>query len=102
MWGPGAIVLATQGHWGKGIALTAWGILVVGLTDNIIRPRIVSGRARISTVAVLLGALGGISAFGLIGTFLGPVLIAFVVELLNFVPEYVERELARAESLPDA
>jgi predicted PurR-regulated permease PerM len=90
VWGPGAIVLATHARWGAAIALAAWGILVVGLVDNIIRPKIVAGRGRTSTVAVLLGALGGISAFGLIGTFLGPVLIAFAVELLNFVPEYAE------------
>ena len=51
------------------------------------RPWIVSGRAQIATLPVLLGLMGGIGAFGLIGMFLGPVIVALALALLRFAQE---------------
>jgi predicted PurR-regulated permease PerM len=83
VWGPAAITLAFQHRWGAAIFVVAWGIFVVGVADNIVRPWFVSGRAQVPTLAVLLGVLGGISAFGFVGTFLGPVILSVALALLQ-------------------
>ncbi len=87
VWGPGAIVLWAQGHWGRAIFLAVWGAALVGSADNLLRPLFISGRAQISTLPVFLGVVGGLGAFGLIGIFLGPVLIALALALASFAEE---------------
>jgi predicted PurR-regulated permease PerM len=84
VWVPGAIALGAQGRWGWAIALALWGLLVVGTVDNVLRPALISGRARISTLPVFFGVLGGIAAFGVVGMFLGPIVIALALALLAY------------------
>ena len=87
VWIPAAIALAAQGRWGATIFMLLWGALLVGLVDNIVRPMLVAGRAPVSTLTVFIGVLGGISAFGAIGLFLGPVVLALIIALLQFAIE---------------
>jgi predicted PurR-regulated permease PerM len=91
VWLPGAIALAFQHHWVAAVFLAAWGLFVVGIADNVVRPLFVSGRAEVPTLAVLLGVLGGISAFGFVGTFLGPVILSVVLALLRLAAEAGDR-----------
>jgi predicted PurR-regulated permease PerM len=44
VWVPAAIFLAATGYWGKAAILTAWGALVIGSIDNILRPKLVGGK----------------------------------------------------------
>ncbi len=90
VWGPAAIWLFIDGRWGYGIFMVAWGLLLTGL-DNIVRPMLISGRARISTLAVFIGVLGGIPAFGSIGVIAGPVLLSLALALLEFAEESRQR-----------
>ena len=60
---------------------------MVTSADNFILPRLIAGRAQISTLPVLLGLIGGVSAFGPSGMVLGPVVIALVLALLRFAEE---------------
>jgi predicted PurR-regulated permease PerM len=87
IWVPAATVLAIQGRWGAATFMTAWGIVVVSGSDNVVRPLFISGRAQISTLPVFLGLAGGIGAFGPIGLVLGPVIVALVLALLRFAEE---------------
>jgi len=87
VWIPAALLLVAQGRWGWAVFLVLWGALVVGTADNVLRPLLISGRAKISTLPVFLGVLGGLAAFGMIGMFLGPVLIALALELMRFAEE---------------
>jgi predicted PurR-regulated permease PerM len=82
---PAAIVLAVQGRWGAAIFMAIWGVAVVGLADNFLRPMFISGRAEIATLPIFIGVLGGLTAFGPIGLFLGPLVIALALALLRFV-----------------
>jgi predicted PurR-regulated permease PerM len=86
VWGPAAIWLFVSGRWGYGIFMLAWGILLSGL-DNVLRPMLISGRARISALAVFIGVLGGISAFGSIGIIAGPVVLSLALALIEFAEE---------------
>jgi predicted PurR-regulated permease PerM len=86
VWGPAAIWLFIDGRWGFGIFMLAWGFLSAGL-DNILRPMLISGRASISALAVFIGVLGGIPAFGAIGIIAGPVVLSLVLALIEFAEE---------------
>jgi predicted PurR-regulated permease PerM len=86
VWGPAVIWLFIAGRWGFGIFMLAWGLLISGL-DNVLRPMLISGRARISALAVFIGVLGGISAFGAIGLIAGPVVLSLALALVEFAEE---------------
>jgi predicted PurR-regulated permease PerM len=87
VWVPAAMVLVAHGRVGAAIFLAFWGLVVVSLVDNIVRPLVVSGRAEISTLPVLLGLMGGLATFGAIGIILGPVVVALVLALFRFAEE---------------
>jgi predicted PurR-regulated permease PerM len=84
IWLPGAGWLFFSGHWGYGIFMLIWGVVLSGM-DNVLKPLLISGRASISTLAVFLGVLGGISAFGPIGVVAGPVILSLALALLEFI-----------------
>jgi len=84
VWIPAALVLAAQGRWGATIFMLIWGGLLVSLVDNVVRPMLVSGRAAVGTLTVFIGVLGGVAAFGAIGLFLGPVVLALIIALIRF------------------
>jgi predicted PurR-regulated permease PerM len=86
VWGPAAIWLFIDGRWGFGIFMLGWGLLSAGL-DNVLRPMLISGRARISALAVFIGVLGGIPAFGSIGIIAGPVVLSLALALIEFAEE---------------
>jgi predicted PurR-regulated permease PerM len=86
VWIPAAIWLFATGHWGHGIFMVLWGLLLGGL-DNLLRPFLISGRARISALAVFIGVLGGIPAFGAIGVIAGPVVLSLALALIEFAEE---------------
>jgi predicted PurR-regulated permease PerM len=94
VWVPIAVWLGLSGHWGAALFLAIWGVAVISSADNVVRPLFISSRAKISTLPVFIGLLGGISAFGAIGIFLGPVVIALVLALFEFAEE------ARSEAHP--
>ncbi len=73
--------LLAHGETQAALGLFLWGALVVSWIDNLIRPIVISGPTRIPFLLVFLGVLGGLNAFGLIGLFLGPVLLAVSVAI---------------------
>ena len=72
VWGPMAIYLMATGSVGKGVLLLAYGVGVIGLVDNIMRPLLVGKDTRMPDYLVLISTIGGMSLFGLNG-FVGPV-----------------------------
>lgn len=83
IWGGAAFWLFQQGEIGWTIFIVLWGFLVVSMVDNIIKPLIISRGSRLPFILVFLGVLGGVVTFGLIGVFLGPVLLAVGYRLLD-------------------
>ena len=73
--------LLANGETQAALGLFLWGALVVSWVDNLIRPLVISGPTRIPFLLVFLGVLGGLRAFGLIGLFLGPVLLAVSIAI---------------------
>lgn len=81
VWGSIGLWLVLQGQGGAGIGLLLWGALAVSWIDNLVRPWVISGVAKIPFLLVLFGVLGGLAAFGLIGLFVGPVILAILLAL---------------------
>ncbi len=86
VWIPAVVWLLFDGRWGFAVFMLAWGVLLGGL-DNVLRPMLISGRAKISALAVFIGVLGGIPAFGAIGLIAGPVLLSLALALIEFAEE---------------
>lgn len=76
VWGPVAAYFFFTGDVVKGIGLTVWGALVIGLVDNVLRPILVGRDTRMPDYLVLVATLGGIVVFGLNGFVIGPVIAA--------------------------
>ncbi len=76
VWGSAALWLLFSGQTTAGLGLLLWGVLVVSWIDNIVRPMVLSRASNIPFVLALFGVLGGLAAFGLVGLFLGPVILA--------------------------
>lgn len=87
VWLPASIVLVASGHWVKGLILLIWGAAVVSLADHIIRTYIVGGRVKMNTFFVFLSLLGGIEAFGILGIFIGPLILSVTAALLGMLRE---------------
>ena len=85
-WVPAMCWLFYAGRWGFAIFMLVWGLMLAGI-DNVLRPMLISGRARISGLAVFVGVLGGVPAFGAIGIIVGPVVLSLVVALIEFAEE---------------
>lgn len=81
IWGSIGVWLLLHGELGAGIGLLLWGALAVSWIDNLVRPLVISGVAKIPFLLVLFGVLGGLAAFGLIGLFVGPVILAILLAL---------------------
>ena len=92
VWIPATLYFFEQGLWGRALALLVWGTLVISLVDNILKPWIIGSRTRISTLFLFLGILGGIRAYGVIGVFLGPVLLATIVAFFHIYREEYAHE----------
>ncbi|MDP2811107.1 MAG: AI-2E family transporter [Rhodocyclaceae bacterium] len=83
VWGGAAIWLFQQGEPGWAAFVAAWGFFLVSTVDNVIKPFIISRGANLPFAIVLLGVLGGVLAFGVIGAFLGPTLLAVGYRLIT-------------------
>ena len=83
VWGGAAIWLFQQGETGWAVFVAAWGFFIVSTVDNILKPFIISRGASLPFAIVFLGVLGGVLAFGVIGVFLGPALLAVGYRLLR-------------------
>ncbi len=94
IWGPAAIWLYYQGHPGWAVFVVLWGVLVVSSVDNFLKPLLISRGSNLPFILVLLGVFGGVVAFGFVGVFLGPTLLAVGYRLLA---EWVPTVTAPAE-----
>ncbi|AEG92014.1 AI-2E family transporter [Ramlibacter tataouinensis] len=83
VWGPVALYFLFTGEIVAGLGLTAWGVLVIGLVDNLLRPILVGKDTRMPDYLVLIATLGGIAVFGLNGFVIGPVIAAMFLVAWN-------------------
>ena len=83
VWLPAAIWLFYKGALGWGVFLAVWGFFVVSGVDNVLKPYLISRGSKLPLILVFLGVLGGVVAFGVLGVFLGPTLLALGYTLVR-------------------
>ena len=76
VWVPVAVYLLLQGALWQSLALVAWGVLVIGLVDNVLRPMLVGKDTRMPDYVVLITTLGGMAVMGINGFVVGPTVAA--------------------------
>lgn len=82
VWGSAALWLFSENHHYMAGFLVLWGALIIGSVDNIMKPYFISRGSNLPLLLVLLGIMGGVLAFGFIGVFIGPTLLALAYSLL--------------------
>lgn len=80
---PASLFLMYKGNVWAGIGLLIYGLIIVSNIDNVVRPKIVRIRAKIHPLTVILGVIGGIALFGIVGMILGPLILALFIELVK-------------------
>lgn len=84
VWLPGAIWIWFDGRHGAAIFLALWGLVVTSfLADNFLKPLLIRGSGELNTLVVFLGVFGGLTAYGLLGLFIGPMALALGATLLE-------------------
>ncbi|HZQ59986.1 MAG TPA: AI-2E family transporter [Casimicrobiaceae bacterium] len=87
VWIPVAIYLLATGAVWQGIGLTAYGVLVIGLVDNVLRPVLVGADTRMPDYVVLISTLGAMAIFGIEGFVIGPVIAAMFIAIWDAAAE---------------
>lgn len=97
VWVPATIWLFAHGETGWGIFMGLWGFIAISGIDNLVRPLLISRGTPMPFVLTLLGVMGGLIAFGFIGIFLGPTLLAAGYSLIQ---EFLRQKPAPASTAP--
>ena len=94
--------LLAQGQTVEAIGVITWGVLIVSSSDNVIRPLVISGATQIPFLLIMFGVLGGIASFGLVGLFIGPVILAILLAIWReWLHENVQEPIAAIEAPPE-
>ncbi len=83
VWIPATVWLFSEGKTGWAVFMLVWGIFIVSGIDNIIKPYLISHGSKIPFIIVFMGVIGGAIAFGLVGVFLGPTLLAVAYRVIE-------------------
>ena len=83
VWVPAAIYLFTIGDTGSAIGFTIYSVAVVSTVDNFLRPYLIARKTKSSSVIVLIGMIGGLLVFGVLGLLLGPLILEYLVLFLD-------------------
>lgn len=83
VWGGAAIWLFYQGAVGWGIFMLLWGVFLISAVDNVVKPMLISRDSKLPFILILFGVVGGVLAFGFVGVFIGPTLLAVGFSLLQ-------------------
>jgi predicted PurR-regulated permease PerM len=95
VWGGAALWLLYQGQTGWAIFMALWGFFAISTIDNLLRPVLISRSSKLPLLLIVLGVMGGVSAFGFIGLFIGPPVLAIGLTLIQL---WIKRRSAERTS----
>jgi predicted PurR-regulated permease PerM len=97
IWVPASLFLILSGYFsnnywilGKGIGLFFYGLLIISTIDNILLATIVRAKAKVNQIIIIVGVIGGASLFGIMGIFIGPILLALLITYFETFKERFE------------
>lgn len=97
IWVPASAILFIQGSYLKAVILFAWGAILVSLSDNFLRPILISGRTQVHTLLLFFGILGGLKLFGFLGFVAGPLVITICMAMIDI---YTSTDIYKREQKP--
>jgi len=92
VWAPVGLAMIAGGHLVNGLLLMIFGLLVVGTIDNIVRPLVVGKYGKINPAIALIGMLGGLALIGPIGLIVGPIILEYLIMLIDAYRESKEKK----------
>jgi len=92
VWLPCAGYLFLADHTGKGIALILWGVLVISMVDNFLKPILIGEKTRLPALFLFFAVLGGLTQYGFIGVFLGPAVLTLFLSLIQIYRAEYQRD----------
>ena len=96
LWGGASVWLLLHGETGWAIFMALWGLLAISTIDNVVKPYLISRASKLPMLVIVLGVIGGVAAFGFIGVFIGPPVLAVALMLLQlWIDRPAEPEAAR-------
>jgi len=93
VWGPAVVYLLVTGRTVAGLFLLVWCGVLVGTSDNVVRPMVIQGRADMNPTVIFFSIMGGLSVFGFSGLILGPVVVAVLFVLVQIYKEEFQDQL---------
>lgn len=87
VWGPVALYLLWMGTTGKAFAMLVWGIGVVSMVDQFLRPWLIGQDVQIPVLLLVLGVLGGLALYGILGIFIGPIMVSLLMTAVQIYRE---------------
>lgn len=87
VWVPGALYLFLTGAKVKGILLACWGLILVSLPDNFLKPMLIGKKAKLPTLFLFFGILGGLKVYGFLGILFGPLIVTLLTAFLQIYRE---------------
>jgi predicted PurR-regulated permease PerM len=84
VWGGASIWLIYNGQTGWAVFMVLWGFLAISSIDNLVKPYLISRSSKLPMLLIVLGVFGGVIAFGFIGLFIGPPVLAVGLTLIQF------------------
>jgi predicted PurR-regulated permease PerM len=100
-WVPIALGLLVMGSYGKALALSLWCIILVGPSDNVLRPIVVGARNKQHPIIIALAAIGGTIAFGPLGIVLGPLTVSLAAVLFKQIQNLSSASHVGKDPVPD-
>jgi len=85
VWVPAGAILIWQGYLARGVILLAGGFFLISVVDNVLRPLIIGQRTQLPTLMIFFSLLGGLQFFGAAGLIVGPVMVALLIGVLEFL-----------------
>jgi predicted PurR-regulated permease PerM len=96
---PAGLIQMATGHMWQGIVILALSFGVVSTIDNILRPRLVGGNARMHDLLIFFSTIGGIAMFGPVGVITGPVIMALFVSITEIYTKELKEHLGRTDTI---
>jgi predicted PurR-regulated permease PerM len=93
VWVPASVIEIIQGNYLGGVGMFIFGLVIVSNVDEIIRAKLISVKTNIHPAIILIGVIGGLHVFGLIGLVLGPLILAILIVLLKAYSRDFEKEI---------
>jgi len=83
VWGGATVWLLYQGSWGWAVFMFLWGLLAISTIDNVVKPYLISRGSSLPFLLIVMGVFGGVYAFGFIGIFIGPPILALGLTMVS-------------------